>query len=77
MRVDILLTPKENSEFAVLPPLPGEAFRFWWRVAKERGLDSASVLWKNGKVTALPIGHGKHWCWPDTLNCRNRPTVSF
>lgn len=60
MRVTVTLEPDEQVEFGRLRKWPGAAFAFWRRVCGRRGLDPKTLI----GFTALPIGHGKHWCWP-------------
>lgn len=71
MRQEIKLTELEKARFWRLPPRPGAALRFWKEVALARGLDPDTVLGYGSKATALPLGHGKHWCYPALLKCRN------
>ena len=48
----------------------GVAFRFWRELCGELGLDVKSVITLPGyRFTALPLNHGKHWCWPYPLKC--------
>ena len=57
-------------------PKDGEAYAFWRGVAYDRGLDYQTILGIEGRpheFTALPLGHGKHWCWSLTLKCRHAP----
>lgn len=57
-------------------PKDGEAYAFWRGVAYDRGLDYQTILGIEGRqheFTALPLGHGKHWCYPLSLKCRNAP----
>lgn len=53
---------------------------FWQLVAEKRGLDPESILHLlvndslSRHFTALPLGHGKPWCWPIyPLKCEKRP----
>lgn len=69
------LTPAERLSFAKLRPWQdsGSGRRFWWAVAADRGLDGTTVIGVPGDpyaFTALPIGHRKHWCWPQPLTCK-------
>jgi hypothetical protein len=72
MRGQIRLSSEETAAFNRIPPLQGEAWNFWKRVAVLRKLDADTLLWENGVVTALPLGHGKQWCYPLPLKCRKR-----
>lgn len=54
-------------------PFPGEAWRFWKRVAAARGVDHGSIISRGEYFTALPIGHGKAWCFPIPLKCSKKP----
>jgi len=62
-RVTIALDPQERAEFAQLRGVPGAAYSFWKRVCGCRGLDYATLI----MFTALPLGHGRQWCWPMPL----------
>jgi hypothetical protein len=71
------LTPAERLTFARLGrayrPNATDLFRFWWTVGRARGLDSRTIIGVENDptaFTALPWGHGKHWCWPLRLKCR-------
>jgi hypothetical protein len=79
-RERIELTPREMAEYGALAPAPGVAFDFWRRVAAARGLDPATVISEGGilgfgMTTALPWGHGRHWCWPSALKMKRRPVA--
>jgi len=73
------LTADEAAAFPVpnaLWPDAGLAFRFWATVAAARGLDYRSIIGNpldRESFTALPLGHGKHWCWPASLRCHKPP----
>lgn len=76
------LTPHEAAELAVLSPKRGHwpaangVFQFWRSVAAARGLDPATMIGcpnDRQAFTALPLGHGVHWCWPMPLKCETRP----
>lgn len=71
------LTPAERLAFAKLghgwPPNVAEVHRFWGDVGHARGLDPATIIgvpYEPHAFTALPQGHGKHWCWPLPLKCK-------
>lgn len=71
----IKLDPKEWSDFHDIRN-EAQAWRFWQAVANERGLDPHSLYSSDGtvqKVSGLPLGHGKHWCWPVPLKCKYDP----
>jgi hypothetical protein len=76
------LTPAERTALDNLWPSSGFAtgegggFGFWRAVAKRRGLDYSTILgnpYDRSKFTALPLGHGEHWCWPSPLKCAKPP----
>jgi hypothetical protein len=81
MRKKYTLTDDELAEWRALPQESSEqdraldAWVFWNKVCRGRGLDSASLLAAHvpDTFTALPIGHGKPWCWPQALRCRRLP----
>jgi hypothetical protein len=55
-----------------------DPFAFWREVCARRGLDAATVIGGvGGAFTALPVGHGRHWCWPMALRCRSAPPEEF
>lgn len=60
--------------------VPGVAFTFWRKAAARRDLDYKTILGHAGgirsKFTALPMGHGKHWCWPIPLACKRKPDLT-
>lgn len=72
-RVQIVLTAEEKKEFRRLKTLQGEAFNFWFKVAVARDLDFATIIDDGTSVHALPLNHGKHWCWPISLKCKKKP----
>lgn len=72
MRQAFELTHIELTQFNRLRPIQGEALAFWARVARRRELDPESVISDGLKFTALPVGHGKHWCWPLALQCKKK-----
>ena len=75
MRKTYYLTPIEFNEFRRLwPPDAGVAFAFWRQVAVARKLDPKTVISDGATFTALPEGHGQHWCWPLPLKCKKQPT---
>jgi hypothetical protein len=79
LRLSFMLTPDERKTLDQLPyaPATGEfAWRFWRTVARERGLDYKTIIGDEkdrSKFTALPLDHGKHWCFPEALTCTNPP----
>lgn len=75
MRRKYQLEPVEQRQFSKLRPLQGEAFAFWGKVARARGLDPRTLITdgRNGEFTALPLGHDKHWCYPFALRCSKKP----
>jgi hypothetical protein len=45
-------------------------------ICKPLRLDPKSVIHVSGMVfSALPVGHGKAWCWPLPLKCLYVPEV--
>jgi hypothetical protein len=75
-RIEVILNSGEWDAFNSLRPFPGEAIAFWRGVAERRKLDPKSLLSLNEKFTGLPLGHGHHWCYPLSLQCKRRPQVS-
>ena len=69
-RQTIVLTEPEWDEFNRLRPIPGEAFDFWQKVSLARRLDYKTLLPQHETMSALPLGHTEHWCWPSTLKCK-------
>jgi hypothetical protein len=72
------LDKQEIDRFHRMRGFECEASRFWMAVAAERKLDPATIigdLYRPYVFTALPIGHGKHWCWPAALHCTRRPAA--
>ena len=76
------LTADELDALNALWPLPrfvtdsGRTWEFWRWVAAARGLDYTTIIGKpfvRDTFTALPLGHGKHWCWPSPLNLQKPP----
>lgn len=66
------LTPDERAAWERLPPLENRAWDFWRSVAQARGLDYRTIVCANNhgyEFTALPLGHGKPWCWPAPIKC--------
>jgi hypothetical protein len=55
----------------------GIAFTFWKKMGDQLGFDYKSVLphpdKSNWFFTALPLDHGKHWCYPVSLKCKQNP----
>lgn len=74
-RVDISLTKHERQEHRRLKDEAGVAIAFWKAVCETRGLDPKTTLLdpETHKMTALPKGHNKHWCWPWPLVCKDPP----
>ena len=73
MRNTYELTPAEFGQFRWLEPEPGVAIEFWAKVAKARGLDYTTIVSDGKTFTAMPLGHGKQFCWPLKLKCSKRP----
>lgn len=70
MRNAYSLEPDEQLRFDRLKwtKREGAAVAFWKSVAERRGLDPKTIItYEPGTFTALPLGHGKHWCWPSPL----------
>lgn len=75
------LLPEEAFVFRHLRSHDGAAWTFWRQVAKRLGIDVGTILAvpsgdRTIMFSALPTGHGKHWCWPSPLICpkpRNTP----
>lgn len=68
------LDQAEINELRALRGYPSVAFGFWARLCAERGLDASTVITQAGyKFSALPAGHGQHWCWPFPLRCSKPP----
>lgn len=76
MRTKHQLTPIELAKFNRLPPYQGEAIAFWKWIAKTRNLDSRSIVSTGQNFTALPVGHGKHFCYPLSLKCKKKPVYA-
>ena len=73
-RQTFTLDRHEIDAFNRLPLRDGDAFTFWRSVAVARNLDYKTIL--NGLIpyefSALPLGHGKPWCWPMPLKMSKR-----
>jgi hypothetical protein len=70
------LTAAEAATLRSLPFQEGAAFKFWREVALARGLDYRTIIGNPSDLdsfTAMPDGHGRDWCWPDTLKCTRSP----
>lgn len=70
------LSPEESALFRSLLPHQEVAWSFWKRVANSRSLDYKSIIgnpFDRESFTALPLKHGKHWCWPHELKCARSP----
>ena len=54
-----------------------DAWGFWFKVCKTRGLDSATAIAGHvrGQFSALPLGHNRHWCYPSPLKCAKAPEL--
>lgn len=73
MRKEYTLSNAEMIAFKWLRPFPGEALTFWEKVAAARQLDWKTVI-SNGEIfSALPLNHGKVWCFPMTIKCKKKP----
>jgi hypothetical protein len=75
LRQTYVLNSEERQEFDKLWPQEGKAIKFWRAVADSRGLDYDTVMGVEHKpyeFTAMPMGHGKHWCWPEPLECKTQ-----
>lgn len=73
LRQTYTLTPEEREEFRGLWPQEGKVFRFWQRVAAARGLDYHTIIGTENapySFTAMPVDHGKHWCFPEPLGVK-------
>jgi hypothetical protein len=75
MRKTIELSSKEKDRFNAIRPDLGAAMAFWREVAESRGLDPASLFTTNNVVSGLPVGHGKHWCWPHEFYLKHKPSL--
>ena len=76
LRLTYALTPEERQEFQALWPQETKAIKFWQAVADSRGLDYTTIMGVEGKpysFTAMMMGHGKHWCWPEPLEVTVAP----
>lgn len=75
MRQTHKLSEIEFKQFRALgrQPFPNVAWGFWRRVASVRGLDPATLISNGSTFTALPLNHGKAWCFPIPLKCTRRP----
>lgn len=76
MRTKHQLTPVELGKFNWLRPIQGEALAFWEQVAKVRNLDPKSIVSNGQNFTALPVGHGKQFCFPVPLKCKKKPVYA-
>ena len=76
-RVVFKLTNDERYRFRRLKSTPtsSNAFPFWEEVAKARGFDPKSIMWTDGELSALPLGHNKWWCYPVPLKCKVDPAT--
>lgn len=86
LRQSFTLTEAEQMAFARLCARSrfhdaADVWRFWRSVAQARGLDPASIIGNSvdpdGSFTALPLGHGKHWCWPAPLHVKKPPELVY
>lgn len=70
-RTTIVLTKDETFALDHLRLDVGDAWTFWKKVAAFRSLDPATIIVRDdGKISALPIGHGLAWCHPIPLQCK-------
>jgi hypothetical protein len=72
-RVVINLGEEERRQLKAVLPFPGRAFEFWRKACDSRGLDMSTALvlpLSRNKVSALPYGHSKYWCWPELRKCK-------
>lgn len=67
----------DQDEMNNLLPVAGQAFAFWRRVAWRLGIDPATIIGEGDSFTALPVWHGKHWCYPQSLLARHRPNGDY
>ena len=73
MRRAFVLTAHEQDQLNRLRSAPGEAFEFWKAIAAKLGVDYRTVIGTDEQnFSALPVGHGKHWCFPYSLACKSR-----
>ena len=73
MRKEYTLTDNEFGAFRKLGNYPEEGFDFWRDVARARNLDYKTIIGNvtnQRSFTALPVGHGKHWCFPLPLKVK-------
>lgn len=81
MRQKHQLTDAEFAEWRALPQDNSEedrsidAWVFWNKVSRDRGLDSASLLagLTPDKFSAIPATHNLNWCYPMHLKCKRPP----
>ena len=82
MRQKHTLTEPELAEWAALPTDGTEedratpAWLFWNKVCQARGVDCSTLMASHvpEQFSAMEIGHGKWWCWPQALKCRRPPS---
>lgn len=77
MRQPIQLTKEEEAKLATFVGTPRmqeapHVWDFWKLVAFKRGLDYSTIISRNGKITALPMGHGEDWCYPESIKCQHK-----
>ena len=72
-RTEISLTKQERQDLRRLQQEPDVAWSFWQTVCDDRDLDYKTVLLEDLRPSALPKGHGKYWCWPVALQCKDDP----
>ena len=79
MRQTHKLSHAEWRQVKALPPVQGVALEWWRLKALSVGLDSSTLLMCDDgwRFTGLPLGHGKHWCYPIELKCRYKPPVEI
>ena len=72
MRKEYELTRRQLDTLNRLPEEEGFGWRFWEAIGVELGIDHKSIMPSlKGRrfFSALPAGHGKHWCYPYKLKC--------
>ena len=79
MRKAFKLNHAEWRQVRALPPVQGIALQWWHNKAISLGLDPKTLLMCDDgwRFTGLPLGHGKHWCWPIDLKCRFIPKLEI
>ena len=85
VRQSFVLTEDEEMTFGRLCARSrfhdaADIWRFWRGLAFARGLDPVTVIGNDNdpaRFTALPLGHGKHWCWPAALQVKKPPELVY